>query len=310
MSLNYGDIITRAFQITKNNRSLWIFGFLAALFGGSGVPNFNFNLPSNTFDSSKDFKDATKWLPKVDPSTVISIIVIAVIAFLIIWLIALFVRALSNGALIDMVGKIEDKNAVSIRNGFKSGLSFTLPLIGVVFSIWVPFLLTIILLGAILIGPGILFIVAAYPIPGVIWLVIGGFLLLIIIIVGSIGLSIINIFANRYLVLKKAAVFESIGQGYRLLKSNLGQSLLLWLINVGLAIGQAIVLFIVYIIILLVIGLILGLPIVLLAMAVSNWLYLLLIIPFVIFLFAVSFLGGLFETFFSAYWTLAFEELQ
>ncbi len=69
MSLNYGEILKKAFNYTKNNRSLWFFGFILVLFGGGGgfaFPNFNINLGSDFFQKKRKYrsKAATQDLSK------------------------------------------------------------------------------------------------------------------------------------------------------------------------------------------------------------------------------------------------------
>ncbi|MCL5950420.1 MAG: hypothetical protein M1132_01640 [Chloroflexi bacterium] len=45
--MDYGRMLARAFEITRRDRALWLFGFLLAVTGGSGGhPGLNFGLSS------------------------------------------------------------------------------------------------------------------------------------------------------------------------------------------------------------------------------------------------------------------------
>lgn len=309
MNLDYGNIIKKSFEITKNCRSLWVFGFIIALFGGSGlnIPNYNFN--NSTFNI-KDYDGGARFSPsRVDFSEIIMILIVVAVILIVIWLIAMFLSSLANGALIDMVDDIDKKRQVSVKGGFSSGFSLALPLILMSIVIWVPLVLIVILIGGLAIGPGIMLLLAQNEGPGIVLVVLGAVGMLLSILLGAIPAGLINVYGNRYLVLNDNGIVESVKNGYRLLKENIGPSLLLWLINVGIGIGQAIVMLIIMVVVLLVVGIVLGLPIYLLATSINNWLFLLLIIPVGLFIFAIAFTGGLFQSFYSAYWTLAFKDL-
>lgn len=42
--MDFGRLLGRAFQITLHHRALWLYGFLLALFGGSGG-SMNYRFP-------------------------------------------------------------------------------------------------------------------------------------------------------------------------------------------------------------------------------------------------------------------------
>ena len=311
MKLDYGQLITRAFEITKNNRALWVFGFILALFGGLG---FNFTFPNFSFDNSSfrrtDFDDIPfRKISSIDPTTIILIIVAVAVLLLVIWLIAKLLQALANGALVDMVDKVDKGDSITVKSGFKEGFSLSLPLVGVSFTIWIPAIIGIILLGGLTIGPGLFLLLAEYQVAGIILMILGGLLWIALIFIIAVASGVIGLYANRYLVLEDQGVIESIKSGFGLLRANLGQSTLLWLINMAFGVGQAIVGFAVLLVVVLVLSLVLGLPIALLALAVSKWLFILLAIPILLFIVAISFYAGLFQSFYSSYWTLAFKKM-
>jgi len=290
MTLDFSGILKRAFHLTKNNRSLWVFGILMAFLNSGGNIGGRFNY-SPDMDSSKFA------LPKIDPQTLLLVIVIAVVLGLLLFLIAIFINFLARGALIDMVDTIDKGGSASIKDGFKSGLSYLFSLFAISFLLGVSFFFAILITGGILIGPGVLLLLAKKTVFGIILLALGGLIWLAFLIAGSVFIGVITFFAEREMVLEGLGAIDSIKAGYALLRKNIGNSLVLWLINFGIGIVSGILV--------LIIVLITGLPIYLLAMALSKWLFILLIIPFAI----IVFVSGLFETFFSTFWTLAFKEL-
>jgi len=291
MTLDFGGILKRAFQITKNNRSLWLFGILMAILNSGGNIGGRFNYSPN-MDSSKFT------VPKIDPQTLLLVIVIAVILGILLFLIAIFVNFLARGALIEMVDAIDKGGSVSVREGFKSGLSYLFSLFSISFLLGVSFFFAVVISGGILIVPGALLLIAKKTVIGIILLVLGGLIWLALLIAGSVLVSVVTFFAEREKVLEDLGVIESIKQGYALFRQNLGDSLVLWLINLGIGIVSGIIV--------LIIVLVTGLPVYLLAIALSKWLFILLIFPFAI----IVFVSGLFETFFSTFWTIAYNELS
>ncbi len=208
-----------------------------------------------------------------------------------------------------MVDDVDNGKSISIKAGFRGGFQYAMPLIGILIVISIPAIIASLVFGAILIGPGIGLIVAKKTILGIIATVLGGLVWILLIIVLAVAIGIVNMLASRFYIIDRVGIMSSIKKSYLLFRNNIGPTLLLWLINVGIGIGQAVVILVVTLLLFLILGILLGLPIVLLAMNTNIWLYALLIIPIGLFILIVSFIGGLFQSFFSAYWTLAFKDL-
>jgi hypothetical protein len=106
---------------------------------------------------------------------------------------------------------------------------------------------------------------------------------------------------------RRERVLGSVASGYSLFRHNIGRSLLLWLIQIGLSIGIAIA----FTLVLLIVGLVLAIPAIVLAVAGSSTTALVVagapavLIVFVLFLV----LSGAIGTFSHAYWTLAYLRL-
>jgi hypothetical protein len=106
---------------------------------------------------------------------------------------------------------------------------------------------------------------------------------------------------------RRERVLGSVASGYGLFRRNIGKSLLLWLIQIGLSIGIAIA----FILVLLIVGLILALPAIALAFAGSSTgVWMIAAVPAgLIWIVLFLVLSGAIGTFSHAYWTLAYLRL-
>jgi hypothetical protein len=136
--------------------------------------------------------------------------------------------------------------------------------------------------------------------------VVVGILAVLLLIVVFIPLSIIAQYALREVVVRRERVLGSVGSGYGLFRRNLGRSLLLWLIQIGLSIGIAIA----FILVLLIVGLVLFIPTIILAIAgYSTAAIIAGVIAGLILLPLLLVVAGAIGTFSHAYWTLAYLRL-
>ncbi len=293
--MDYFKVIKRAVKITWSHKSTWLFGILLAVFQGRSGFNSNFNFNSGDFD----FETAPGKYPDfIDTllSPVVLIVVIALILFLVV--LSIFVGFLARAALIGMVNDVEKEESTSVNKGFSWGWSHWLSLFGINLAIWIPFTACVLVLVALFLAPGIAGFVFKQIALGIVFLILGILLLLVLIIPTALGFSMIETLAERFRVIEKKRISESISQGYQLLRSNLGTVLLFWLIMllIGFGLGMA----------LLPVTLLLFAPAIALIF-VNVFLGLVLGIPGLL---VLIFLGGLIQTFTSAAWTVFFLELK
>jgi hypothetical protein len=136
--------------------------------------------------------------------------------------------------------------------------------------------------------------------------VVVGILAVILLVVVFIPLSIIGQYALRDIVVRRERVLGTVASGYSLFRHNLGRSLLLWLIQLGLSIGIGIA----FILLLLIVGLVLFIPTIALAVAGSSTGAIIAgVIAGLILLPILLVATGAIGTFFHAYWTLAYLRL-
>jgi hypothetical protein len=221
-----------------------------------------------------------------------------------IWL-ALY--AISRGALAESVAAIDRGEERRFSSTWRAGVSHFWRVVGqvtVISLIWLCLALVISLLGTLL-------VVGTYAATGsiaarVLVVAVGTILLLPLLVVVSVVLGIVGQFALRELVVGGQGVLASIGSGYRLFRRNIGRSLLLLLIQVGIALGVGGVMFTV----LAVAGLLLSAPVTVLSSSGQNVasavvgvvLGLVFSVPFIVLASAVG-------VFHQAYWTLAYLRL-
>lgn len=259
--VDYGKILTRAFEITFKHRALWVFGFLLALFGGRSSGNFNFgnlggssgrgtrtpsgDLPMPTFPSMSGMEQA------------IALVVIALLCFALIWFVlSVIFRLVSRGALIGLVHELErDEKKPTVRRGFSIGAEHFKPLLGIALIVNIP--LAFVSFGLVLIAI-IPFIISVAPLIGagrrppneIIAIAVTGiagsvaFFCCIVLILAAIGFIIQPFyeFFVRACVLGKRGARDAIREGYRLVRANLGNVGVLYILLIGIGIAFGILL--------------------------------------------------------------------
>lgn len=306
--MNYGDLIRDAFVISWRNKFLWFFGFFA---GGTGT-NFLSNVPTGGGNfGGDDFEQsgASGFAAQVGPGIFdnAALIVALVVVGVVILLAFIALSLISQGALAESVAAIDRGEGRRFSSGWRAGLRnlwrvlgyyvvYVLISLGLLVAIGIPIALLVAGTFAVTESTGARIAVA----------VLGGLLGLVLLLVVFVPFSIIGQYALREIVVRRDGVFASVGGGYRIFRRNVGRSLLVWLINLGLGIGVGIAVLIA----LLLVGLVLFLPTIILAFAeyataavVAGIVAGVILLPILL---AVS---GATGAFFHSYWTLAYLRL-
>ena len=315
--MNHTKVLKRAWHIVWSYRALWVFGFILALTAG-GRGSSSGRVANNWGQYSTD---------RIPPEVVSTLIAIGIgLACLIVLLIivAAIARYVAATALIRMVDDHEETGQKrSVRQGFRMGWSrsaFRLFLIDLLIGL--PVAVVFILLFLLAAAPLLLWATeskAAGALGTATTVGLGLLVVLAAIVVAAI-LSVLKPFFRRVCVLQQMGVVESIRQGYAMVRQNLKDVVLMWLITVGLRIGWAILMIPVVLLLLVVSG-VLGGALALLAGGLTGlafegaapWIVAAVVgIPiFILVLVApLTFLGGLFETYLSSTWTLTYRELR
>lgn len=313
--MDHFKILKRAFSITRDYRVLWVFGILLALTTAGGSSG-------NGSDNEAQFQPGVPHIsPEVLNGLIIAGVTLACVIF-VLAIISLFVRYISETALIKMVDQYEASNEkVTWRQGFRLGWSrasfrlfLTDFLIGV--SMFVVLVLCLIIAGA----PLLVWLTDSTParVLGTVLTIGLAILVVLALIVVGIVLSLLIQFIRRAIVLENLSVLDGMRRGLERVRQRLGDAVLMGLILFGLHLVWAIVMIPVVILLMIVALLVGGLP-ALLVWAIVNLFgsetvaYIVAgVVGAPLFILVIAgpmlFLSGLKETYVSTTWTLTYRE--
>lgn len=258
-------ILKRAWSILMDYRILWIFGILLALtVGGSGMYNFphdgsrsNIQPNQNIFQGPpptpleiKGFPETLgDWFPgwefiQQNTNLIIGIAIALVCLIIILLIVFALIRYVSESAVIRLVDKYEETGEkLNFRQGWRLGWSR---------SAWRMFLINFIvnLPGILMAFLVLVFGIIEYliytnstPSNAITGMVIGIgilFLLGFSAFILQIPLNVLRHFFWRTCAIEGMGVFASIRLGFIMVKRNLKDVVLMWLIMIGLGIAYAI----------------------------------------------------------------------
>lgn len=294
--MNYGENILGAFWISLRNPYLWFFGLFVA---GTG---FNISLSSQNGNFSP-----SRGLTQFAENNLAAIIIVGVVLLLLLAVIFIALNVISQAGLVAGVASLREGQGSSFSSTWRSGTSNFWRMLGlrVILLLIGVLLFLLILIPAVLAGV-LIFNLSEPGFTSVALVVVVALLALVLLILLFIPLSIIGPLATRNLVLGDSRVFESIGEGYNLFRSNIGKSLLVWLIQIGIAIVVGGLLSL--------ITFALGFPVssLLAPLLVGFSLGDILLVAGALIVFSLPFLilGAIVGTFFHAYWTIAYLQLR
>jgi hypothetical protein len=270
--MDYMDTIRRGLQLTWNNKFMWVLGFLAALGSGAGFSNSNYSF------NSADMSTLETWLtPERAAALTAGVVGFACIGFIvgiILWLVSLSAR----GGLIAAVAQMETGIAKpTFGSAFRDGWKHIWRLVGMTIVLFIiPTILIVILIVSFLVPVTVStlsFAASGAEDPTGLLAGFGGLAILFCCLLGvvillTLVLSLLYPFAFRGIVLRGLGVIDSIKHGWRVLRDNLGNIILLGLafFLIGIAIlilGAAI---------LVPVALVVGVPFAMLAQTDANFL--------------------------------------
>jgi hypothetical protein len=324
--MDHFKILRRAYHITLNYRALWIFGILLALASPSssgGSSSGGGSSGGGFFPPPGNFHGLSWNIGQIWPRLA-GILVVLICLVLLLAVVFTILRYLSETSLIRMVDRYEtDGQTVSVREGFRLGWSRA------AFRIF----LTDLVIGFVgVLAFLLLSLIAAAPL--LVWRVdsqaahafgtalsIGLFLLvLLLFITAAIVFSIALQFIHRAVILEDLGVGDAIRRGFSLVRSRLGDVVVMALLLLGLSIAWVVVMIPVFLLLALA-GLVLGglpgllvggiarlfaegaLPYILGALVGVPIFLLVVMAPILV-------LSGLYETYQSSVWTLTFREVK
>ncbi len=323
--MNHSALLRRAFDLTRRYRVLWLFGILVALTGAStSAPNSNnfrysFNnadLPSRNLPSWLPIQQMDRFVRNFNPAQYVGLFVACCCLLVLLGIAALVLRYVVRAALIRSVDQIETTGrAPTWREGFRLGWSnrtFRLWLLELVVGILV--LLTIVVLLLIVALPMLLFLAQsdAARVTGAVLALLLGLPVILIIVAGIIVLSVLGQFWSREIILADAGIGDAIRNGTAEVRRRLRDVGVLTLLMAGIQIAFSLVMIPVFFVVLVIAALLgggLGYALYALAHSVGWAIALGLPIFLIVLTIPLAFVGGLFESFKSSAWTLAYREV-
>jgi hypothetical protein len=311
-------VLKQAWQVLWRYRALWVFGLILALttvsWEATALRNddegdgsvYNIQPPEDWQDEMDELVKAVVQGVQVETvSTAIAIAAGIIGAITLLIVAAVVARWVAETALIRMVDDYEETGTRrSIREGLRMGWSraaWRLFLISLLIDVWST-------LGTAGMPMGIVAAIGLF------------FLIVFLILVAAAALSLLKHFARRACVLDGAGVIESVRQGYTVIRQNLKDVGLMWLIMAGLSLGWPIVMIPIGFLLAAVAAILGGtlavvvhglvgaasgeLAAVLSALAVGIPIFILILVA------PLTFLTGLGEVFRSSTWTLTYRELR
>ncbi|MDO8513488.1 MAG: hypothetical protein Q7S37_03220 [bacterium] len=301
--MDYAKIITRAWDIIKKRRYLWWLGILAVAFASLGSLT---DFLRQVLGSSIPREKMARGFILMFGSQLSDVWPLIVIVTGIILLLAILIAYLSNSAhagLILSVNQLEEnQQEETFGSAFHKGTQYAWRLFGlnlliglIIFGLLLVVFLPIAL--ALIFQAG----TATYVITGIF-----AFLGLLALIVLSIYLSLSAMLGARTLVLNDVSILVALQRGKKLVRHQLKHTLLAWLINIALYIGFAIVVGIASAVLT---AIFVGLGY-LASQAGIGVLIGYSIIAVLIFLAILFVLGGIYTSYFSSYWTIAYRAID
>lgn len=236
MPIDYGNLITRSWNIAWRHRVLWLFGFIIALLSGNAnLRTNNINVSNNTFN------------PQQFLAQYAVLLIAGALLLIAIGIVLSFIRALAEAALIAAADQIERGNTeLTIGGVWRMGRPYMLRMWLLQFVVGV--IIFVLVLLAMLPFIAAIFTALQTNDPQAIMAGISGSFLIFccalpFILLLSVVLWVVQRHAMRALVLRDERVFQSLRTGWTTLRQYVAPSLLTLLIQFGIGLAVAAALF-------------------------------------------------------------------
>lgn len=314
--MDYGRLIRSAWEMTWRHRFLWILGLFAPATLGSCGNNvstpFGGQFPQVPASSQLAGSDLGRFMAAANTWLVANagLIVAGIALLVLIGLIFLVISLIAEGGIASATIRLARGEATSLGPSWGEGRRFFWRFLGLGLI-----QLGIVIAVAILVGILAVFGAAAIAVAGngarvaiIVILLLIGIPLGLALIVAAIMFVIAIAYAQREIVANDLGPWTALTHGWGLTRSHLGSSLLVWLINIGLAIGAGIAIAFALIILVLILGVIGVIFWAAFGFGTPTIAY--IVLGIIITLAGAWLLGAISNTFFWSYWTLAYLRLR
>jgi hypothetical protein len=249
--MNYGELLSRAWNTIWDHKFLILLGVLVALGGGGGGGastggNLTFNQPRGEMPRMPEIPR----IPEIpDPRAIapalVIVVIIAIIAAVLIGLALWVVSTIARGGLIAGASTIDDGGSSSFAQAWNAGWRKGWRLLGIGILPAIPgFLLVIMGVGAAVAFGGVSrYLGRDVGVPAITNLGILLVALSCILVPIAVILGLLRTFANRACILEDQGVFGAYRRGLQVLLDNFGPAVILFLIQIGITIAIGVVSF-------------------------------------------------------------------
>lgn len=234
--MDYGIIVRRSFEIAWKYKLLWIFGLFAA---GSGTFNLDYG---DAFTSRLESGE-------LDPGYFLSEFLLPLISVaLVLLLLYVIAHCISVPALIDAVNRIVRGGQFSFGASFSTGIDYFFRIFGLNILLFTVAVAVMAVFAAVVVLFALMFGVNVNESAGVIvaLVIIAIIIAIPIMLVLAWFITTLKELAMRALVVRNISIADSLAEGWYLLKNHTGKSIVVYLIYVGINMGFAFVLFILF----------------------------------------------------------------
>lgn len=233
MNFNFGETLTRAWQIIWKHKILWVFGILASCgrSGGSFNSNFNSGSGGNGGGQTPNLPpQMLRWFQTIEQNlTTIVVVVLAVVCIL--WFVTIFLSAIGKIGLIRGTAQVEG-GAESLVFGelFSGSMPYFWRMFGLSLILGLPVFIVVMVIAVVVVG-GIAASggneIAIVGIVGMMPMLIGCLCLLVPVM---FVLGMIFRQAENAVVLENMGLLPAIARGWEVFKANLGPIILMAII--------------------------------------------------------------------------------
>ncbi len=247
--MDYGKLLSRAWDTLRNNVFIVLLGVLAVL-GGAGSGGSG---QSGYIIQGKDFR----WedLPNFDfgghfrggqlPTPAAGIIVLLVLLIFLIALVFWVLGTIARGGMISAVDDLEESRSTDFMSAFQAGWERGWALLGIGLIPAIPALILLFFSVATLLAASGLDWNQGSRLLGEGWKAITPLLALACVLVPvAVVLSLLRTFANRACMLEGTGVLASYQRGFKVLGENLGSAVIIFLLQVAISIAVGVMMLI------------------------------------------------------------------
>jgi hypothetical protein len=245
MNIEFGQILSRAWNITWKYKVLWFFGFLTILAGGgssgggdggggggTGYRFANGDIPRYSGQLPPEIQSIVDWANKLDWTTIVAYISIALALVCILWLICFILSVIGRGGLIGGILKADFDGTVSFHEAWTLGRRYFWRILAVKIIAFLSMLIASVVV--------VVSIIMAF-IPLVCCL---GIPLCLLVIGGLLFLSLYFYFVQLAVVAENLSLGEAFGKAFNTLRDRIGPAflfgLITFLVSLGVGLGTLI----------------------------------------------------------------------